>query len=327
MPKEYTVLSAQLKCPMGSAPSNLIVLPQHRVQLGGKLKANIGDCAPVTNVPPFGLCKSLVNPAVASATAAACGTLTPMPCTPACSIWIGGKTDLLIDGMPALMKGDKALCPLGAAMIEVADSGQSGGGSKAPEPPRLKELKLLTATKIVKGVAKQENIQGVTKKEPIKKEKTESELIQQAIDSQKKASDLAEKYGYDKKPKKTVASNGETNTLSGWKKQEQDSDFTNVSPEDVMDKAQEIGHQLRNSGGADQGIPGQYYASHAEKKLAILSDEPIGVSMPMCDECQQYFSKLAVEDNRTIYVADPEQVRVFNPDGSVTTHPNDGGSK
>ena len=124
MAKEYTVLGAQLKCPMGTAPSSLIVLPQHRVQLGGKFKANIGDCKPMVNVPPFGLCKSLANPAVAAATSAACGTLTPMPCTPACSIWIGGKTDLLIDGMPALMKGDKAVCPLGASMIEVKESGQ-----------------------------------------------------------------------------------------------------------------------------------------------------------------------------------------------------------
>ena len=166
MAKEYTVLGAQLKCPMGTAPSSLIVLPQHRVQLGGKFKANIGDCAPMVNVPPFGLCKSMANPAVAAATAANKGALTPMPCTPTCSIWIGGKTDLLIDGMPALMKGDKAVCPLGASMIEVKDSGQSGGGKKGNAPARLPELKFLVATEIIRGVAKKENIQvgGETKR-------------------------------------------------------------------------------------------------------------------------------------------------------------------
>jgi len=124
MSKEYVVMGAQLECTFGQAPSNLIVLPQHRVQLGGKFKANIGDCKPMVNVPPFAMCQSMTNPAVAAATAAAMGALTPMPCTPMCSIWIGGKTDVLLDGMPALMKGDKAVCPLGAGMIEVKDSGQ-----------------------------------------------------------------------------------------------------------------------------------------------------------------------------------------------------------
>jgi hypothetical protein len=117
-------MGAQLECTMGAAPSNLIVLPQHRVQLGGKFKANIGDCKPFVNVLPFGTCKSMANPAVASATAAAMGVLTQMPCTPTCSMWLGGKTDVLLDGIPALMTGDKAVCPLGAGMIEVKQSGQ-----------------------------------------------------------------------------------------------------------------------------------------------------------------------------------------------------------
>lgn len=124
MGKEYVVMSAQLECTFGSAPSNLVVLPQHRIQLKGKWRANIGDAKPFVNVLPFGLCKSLANPAVAAATSANRGTLTPMPCTPACSIWIATKTDLLLDGMPPLLTGDKAVCPLGAGMIEVKQSGQ-----------------------------------------------------------------------------------------------------------------------------------------------------------------------------------------------------------
>jgi hypothetical protein len=129
MAKEYVVMGAKLECNFGSAPSNLVVLPVHRELLTSKLKANIGDAKPFVNVLPFGMCKSMANPAVASATASNRGTLTPMPCTPACSIWIGGKTNLLLDGMPMLMVGDIAVCPLGAGKIEVKDSGQGGGSS------------------------------------------------------------------------------------------------------------------------------------------------------------------------------------------------------
>ena len=65
----------------------------------------------------------MANPSVASATAAA-GVLTPQPCTPTCSIWIATKTDVCIEGEPALLTEDMALCPLGAGVIVVKDSGQ-----------------------------------------------------------------------------------------------------------------------------------------------------------------------------------------------------------
>ena len=124
MPREYVVDGATLVCNMSHTSSRLIVLPTRSILLRRKFKANIGDCIPMVNVMPFGLCRSLTNPAVASATAAANGRLTPRPCTPRCRIWIGGKTDVLIEGMPALLSGDKAVCPLGAGTIEVRQSGQ-----------------------------------------------------------------------------------------------------------------------------------------------------------------------------------------------------------
>jgi len=132
MPKEYVVMGATLKCPMGSATSKLMMTPQHRVQSGGKFKASIGDAKPFVNIMPFGTCKSMANPTVAAATAAASGVLQQMPCTPVCSVWIGGKTDFLVDGMPALMTNDKLLCTFGVGMIEIKDSGQ---GSPPPSPP------------------------------------------------------------------------------------------------------------------------------------------------------------------------------------------------
>ncbi|MCL1976066.1 MAG: DNA/RNA non-specific endonuclease [Firmicutes bacterium] len=152
MAKEYVVMGAKLECNQATAPSNLVVLPVHREQLTSQLKANIGDAKPFVNVLPFGLCKSLANPAVAAATSANRGTLTPMPCTPACSIWIGGKTDLLLDGMPMLMVGDIAVCPLGAGMIEVKDSGQ-GSGSKGGEI-KVEEIEAVKAGEIKRTIVK-----------------------------------------------------------------------------------------------------------------------------------------------------------------------------
>ena len=141
--------------------------------------------------------------------------------------------------------------------------------------------------------------------------------IKQAITAQKIASDLSDKYGYNNKPRKTVASNGTINTLSGWKTLDENSEFTRVSVDDVFRKSNEIGHILRNAGANDQGIPGQYYASHAEKQLSILSNEPIGISQPMCGDCQAYFKKLAIYEGKMYVTADPNTIRIFNPDGTV----------
>ena len=137
MPKEYVVNGAKLECSQGKASSKLIVLPINRVMLDGKPKANISDCKPFVNVMPFGMCDSKTNPGVIAATAAAQGVHTPVPCTPTCSIWLGGKPNVLVGGMPALMKSDKAVCPLGAGKIQIKDSGQSGISVGAPPKPPL----------------------------------------------------------------------------------------------------------------------------------------------------------------------------------------------
>ena len=150
--------------------------------------------------------------------------------------------------------------------------------------------------------------------------------IAQAKEAQQKASDLAEQYGYNDAPpnRKTVASDGDTNTLSGWKDLGDNNDFTRVSPQEVINKSQEIGHDLRSAGANDQGVAGQYNASHAEKQLSIISDNPIGISQPMCTDCQNYFTQLSVAENRTIVTADPNTVRIFNPDSSVSSIKSDG---
>jgi len=127
MSREYVVQTAQIECNHGTTPSNLIVTPGRTVFMTGKPRANISDGKGMTNVMPFGMCSSPTNPGVIAAMG------SPVPCTPTCVAWIGGKTDVLIQGMPALMTNDKAVCPLGVGMITIKDSGQ--GSAKKSNPP------------------------------------------------------------------------------------------------------------------------------------------------------------------------------------------------
>ncbi|MDR1354284.1 MAG: DUF4280 domain-containing protein [Oscillospiraceae bacterium] len=96
-----------LACSFGTMPTQLNVLPESKVFLEGKPVARMSDAAPNVNIIPFGLCSSLTNPAVASATAAALGVLTPQPCTPmlaggwqpcCAAVIVGGQPAAGIDG-------------------------------------------------------------------------------------------------------------------------------------------------------------------------------------------------------------------------------------
>ena len=113
-------MGATLMCTMGVAPSTLLVLPTNRV-VGTTPFANIMDNKPFVNVPPFGMCTSLANPTVASATAAALGVLTPMPCVPSTPApWVPGSPKVLVGNMPALDQSSKLMCIWGGVISIVA---------------------------------------------------------------------------------------------------------------------------------------------------------------------------------------------------------------
>jgi hypothetical protein len=98
-----------LTCSQGLAPSTLMVVAP-TVTASVMPAANIMDCAPMTNILPFGMCKSQTNPTVAAATAAAMGTLTPMPCVPVTMPWSPGMPTHLVRGQPALDAASKCMC-------------------------------------------------------------------------------------------------------------------------------------------------------------------------------------------------------------------------
>ena len=110
---KFVCAGAMLKCSFGMAPSSLMVIDPMRAKVQNK---------PIANIMPFGMCQSLANPTVASATAAAMGTLTPMPCIPVIAApWAPGGQEM-ISNLPALLDNCKCICNWGGC-IEVTMPG------------------------------------------------------------------------------------------------------------------------------------------------------------------------------------------------------------
>lgn len=113
-----------MTCTFGMAPSTLVVPPASRVTVENKPAANVMDFKPMVNIPPFGMCTSLSNPAVAAATAAALGVLTPMPCTPVpTGPWKPGSSTVTVANMPALNNQSMCNCAYGG-VISFSQAGQ-----------------------------------------------------------------------------------------------------------------------------------------------------------------------------------------------------------
>ncbi|MCH5275791.1 MAG: DUF4280 domain-containing protein [Lachnospiraceae bacterium] len=113
---------ATLACSFGMAPSTLMVPPAARVT--GKMPmAGIMDQAPMVNIIPFGMCSSMANPTVASATAAALGVLTPMPCIPVIPApWAPGNPTVMVGGKPCLNDSSQCMCAYGG-VIQIQNPG------------------------------------------------------------------------------------------------------------------------------------------------------------------------------------------------------------
>ncbi|MET0963302.1 MAG: DUF4280 domain-containing protein [Noviherbaspirillum sp.] len=117
-------MGAMLQCSFGMARSSLVVLPANRSFIGAMPAANIMDNIPMVNTPPFGLCSSLANPAVAAATAAALGVLLPVPCVPVpAGPWVTGSPTALLGNMPLLNSDSRLFCAWGG-VVQVAVPGQ-----------------------------------------------------------------------------------------------------------------------------------------------------------------------------------------------------------
>lgn len=109
---------AMMMCSFGMTPSTLTVIPKGPpVMVGGPPAATIMDYLPIANIMPFGMCITPTNPAVATATTAAAGVLTPVPCVPVTTTpWAPGSPTTLIGNIPALTNLSTCMCMWGGVI-------------------------------------------------------------------------------------------------------------------------------------------------------------------------------------------------------------------
>ncbi len=117
---------AALQCSFGTTPSTFAAS-------GTKVSATspagvVADVA-AANVPPFGMCMSLSNPQVASATAAASNVLTPQPCVPVLSPWSPGSARVTIGNVAALDDSSQCNCAW-AGVVTVSSAGQTAASAR-----------------------------------------------------------------------------------------------------------------------------------------------------------------------------------------------------
>lgn len=112
---------ATLQCSMGTTPATFAASGQ--TPTAGSPAGVVTDIDP-SCIPPFGLCQSLANPQVASATLSAQGTLTPQPCNPVIAApWTPGSSEVTIDEVAALDDSSQCACTWGGS-ITVTAAGQ-----------------------------------------------------------------------------------------------------------------------------------------------------------------------------------------------------------
>ena len=120
---QFVCQGAMLQCSFGMAPGTFSVLDPMRPKCMNMAIGNIMDNKPMVNIAPFGMCQSMANPTVASATAAAMGVLTPMPCVPVITSPWTPPGSVKVMNVPALINNAKCFCTWGGVISVTNPSG------------------------------------------------------------------------------------------------------------------------------------------------------------------------------------------------------------
>jgi hypothetical protein len=120
MPNQVST-GAAVACTFGVAPAEFTA---SSMDASATTAAGVITDAALENIPTFGMCTSLANPAVASASATAGGILVPQPCVPQLSPWTPGSARVTLNGVSALDDTSQCMCTYGGA-ITVSFPGQA----------------------------------------------------------------------------------------------------------------------------------------------------------------------------------------------------------
>ena len=112
---------ATLQCSFGTTPATFAA---SGAQTSASSPAGVVTDVAAANVPPFGMCMSLSNPQVATATAAADNVLTPQPCQPVLAPWSPGSAQVTIGEVGALDDSSQCNCTWGG-VVTVSAAGQT----------------------------------------------------------------------------------------------------------------------------------------------------------------------------------------------------------
>ena len=151
---------------------------------------------------------------------------------------------------------------------------------------------------------------------------TEAQSVAESQAAHTKATEAARKVHQQRRYRtKTVSSEHPAESehaLSGWSEERRPSGFQKPNVSEVLRVTDEMGYP-RTPHPYDQGTPGLYHASHAERQKALTAKWPhLGVSKPMCEDCNGWFRSLAQYQGRDWYVTDPNGVWRFRSDGTIT---------
>ena len=115
--------------------------------------------------------------------------------------------------------------------------------------------------------------------------------------------------GWGRESEVTVATNDKVKIPSG---EQATWDVMRLTQEALLD----LGYALP-SHAYDQGVPGRYYSSHAERQVSTAAPgEPIGVVMDMCSDCVPWFRHRARQLDRLLVVATMWNVNLFDRAGT-----------
>lgn len=105
---DYILEGATMRCLVGTESADIKKTSSHGFSVDGTPIVNANDHFPMVNVPAFGDCA--IKTAIALGAKQPCIPITPLA-------WLNGKSDVIIEGAPALTGESALMCMCGGVIM------------------------------------------------------------------------------------------------------------------------------------------------------------------------------------------------------------------